>query len=122
MLIQSRLIGECEMNVRDNLLSNLRALLEETEHLIHEVSDQSESRIVWARDSARQAVDRAQRDLRHYAHTGFNRARDAGVATDRYAHEHAWSFIAGAALVALLIGSVLASHGKRNAGEDESTH
>jgi ElaB/YqjD/DUF883 family membrane-anchored ribosome-binding protein len=109
------------MRVKDHLLSNLRALLDETEQLIQEVSDQSESRIVRARERAREAVDIAQRDLGHYAETGVKRARDAGAAADRYVHDHTWSFIGGAVLVAVLIGAFVASQGHRGAVEDESS-
>jgi ElaB/YqjD/DUF883 family membrane-anchored ribosome-binding protein len=111
------LVKEVEMTLRDNLLSNLRGLLEETERLIQEVSHQSEAGVVTARDRARHAVERARQDLGDYAHAGLSRARDAGMAADRYVHDHAWSFMAAAALVALAIGALLVSHGHRESGE-----
>lgn len=96
------------MSTSQKVMSELRGLAADTEELIEQVADQSSSSIVAARDKAREAITRARAGLSGLAHTGAVRAREASKAADHYVHDNPWRIIAGAAILGLIAGALIA--------------
>jgi ElaB/YqjD/DUF883 family membrane-anchored ribosome-binding protein len=96
------------MSTSQKVMSELRGLAADTEELIEQVADQSSHSIVAARDKAREAITRARAELSDLAHTGAVRARAAGDAADHYVHDNPWRIIAGAAILGLIAGALIA--------------
>lgn len=89
------------------LLAEARELAADTEELIEQIADRSESHIVAAREKARQAVSRARSQISEMAQAGTARAQAAGRAGNDYVHDNPWRVIAGVAALALLAGALL---------------
>jgi len=95
------------------LLVSARGLAADTEELIEHIADQSESRIVAAREKAREAVSRARAEFAGLAHAGTARVRAAGQAGQEYVRAHPWQTISGMVVVALIASALLARRSEK---------
>ena len=98
---------ESMTETKDQLASNLRRVVSDTEDLLAATAEHTDSRIAELRARARENL-RIARDKLADADAALRaHARRAMNATDDYVHDNPWSSIGAAAAIGMLVGVLL---------------
>ena len=98
---------ESVVESKDQLVSNLRRVVSDTEVLLAATAGQTDSKITELRARARENLLVAREKLADADALVRARARQAAAATDDYVHDNPWSSIGAAAALGILIGVLL---------------
>ena len=98
---------ESVVESKDQLVSNLRRVVSDTEDLPAATAGQTDSKITELRARARENLLVAREKLADADALVRARARQAAAATDDYVHDNPWSSIGAAAALGILIGVLL---------------
>ena len=98
---------ESVVESKDQLVSNLRRVVSDTEDLRAATAGQTDSKITELRARARENLLVAREKLADADALVRARARQAAAATDDYVHDNPWSSIGAAAALGILIGVLL---------------
>lgn len=88
------------------LVSDLKTLATDTQDLIKATAEQSGEKIAVAREKARVGLAHAQANMAAAQTALAERAKEAARVTHDYVHEHPWSTVGAAALLAFAIGYI----------------
>ncbi len=92
---------------RTQLVTDVRALLEDTEELLRAVSTESKEKIAGVRPRVEAAMQRARSQVTELEARVDAGARQAVQSADVYAHEHPWQAAGIAAAAGAAVGAVL---------------
>ena len=98
---------ESVVESKDQLVSNLRRVVSDTEDLLAATAGQTDSKITELRARARENLLVAREKLADADALVRARARQAAAATYDYVHDNSWSSIGAAAALGILIGVLL---------------
>ena len=98
---------ESVVESKDQLVSNLRRVVSDTEDLLAATAGQTDSKMAELRARARENLSVARDKLADADAALRAQARRAMNATDDYVHDNPWSSIGAAAALGILIGVLL---------------
>lgn len=94
---------------RDNRIAlDLRQLVDDAEHLLHDVADTGDQRFAALRVNFEAQLQRIRTRLDDLGDSAAATARDAMRATEHTVRQHPYEVIGAAAAIGLLIGALLA--------------
>jgi ElaB/YqjD/DUF883 family membrane-anchored ribosome-binding protein len=91
----------------DRLMSDLQAVVRDTENLLKATAGDASERAAKARAHAEESLHKARVRLNELEHDVATRAREAAQKTNAYVHENPWPSITVAAGVGFLVGLLL---------------
>jgi ElaB/YqjD/DUF883 family membrane-anchored ribosome-binding protein len=94
---------------RDQLASDLKAVIEDAEELLKATAGAAGEKINAARARTEETLRSAKSKLADAQSNVIGQAKDAAKATDEYVHEHPWNAVGIAAGVGLLVGLLISS-------------
>ena len=98
---------ESMTETKDQLASNLRRVVSDTEDLLAATAEHTDSRIAELRARARENLRIARDKLADADAVVRARARQAARATDDYVHDNPWQAVSVGAGIGFLIGFIL---------------
>ena len=93
---------------RDKLVADMKVVIADAEELLRSTAGQAGEKVAAARARIQDSMDAAKVKLAQLSEAGTERARAAARATDDYVHDHPWHAVGIAALVGLLLGTLIA--------------
>ena len=97
-------MSEATATAREQLLSDLRAVVADSEELLKATAGDLDERAAAARARVQDSLKAARERLAEMDDEVMARIQDAAKATDRYVHEHPWGAVGIAAAAGLLVG------------------
>jgi ElaB/YqjD/DUF883 family membrane-anchored ribosome-binding protein len=91
----------------DQLVSDLKTVMQDAEALLRATSSQTGERIQEVRARAEQSLQQARARLSELEQEAYKRAQEVADATEGYVRENPWQSVGIAAGVGLLIGLLL---------------
>jgi len=91
----------------DKLVQDLRLVVEDAEELIRATAGEAGEKVSAARAKVEESVRGAKMRLSETGERVIERTRAAAQATDRYAHENAWTAIGTGASLGFLVGYLI---------------
>jgi ElaB/YqjD/DUF883 family membrane-anchored ribosome-binding protein len=96
------------MNVQsEQLVSNIKNLVNDTEELVRATASQAGEKIVDLRNRTQEAVSKLKPQLEKFEAAAVDRAKTTVTATDAYIHENPWTAIGVSAGIGLVIGLLI---------------
>lgn len=92
---------------KDKVISDFKAVISDTEDLLHATADQAGEKVKMARGRVQERIRLAREELDSAGAAAVNRSRAAARATDGYAHAHPWTIAGACAGVGLLLGMLI---------------
>lgn len=92
---------------RDELVSNLRSVINDAEEVLRTTADQAGGKASELRVRMQERLQQAKIRLQDLQDGAVQRAKAAGHAADDYVHDHPWRAIGAAAGFGLVIGLLL---------------
>jgi ElaB/YqjD/DUF883 family membrane-anchored ribosome-binding protein len=92
---------------RDKLLADMRLVIADAEELLRATAGQAGEKVAAARARIQDSMDAAKVKLAELSEAGAERAKAAARATDDYVHDHPWHAVGIAALVGLVLGTLI---------------
>ncbi len=92
---------------KEDLMSNLRAVVADAEDLLDATADQTGERIETARAKAGQSLAASRARLERFGDRAQARAREYAYDVDERVHQNAWTAIGVAAGAALVVGMLV---------------
>ena len=92
---------------KDKVISDFKAVIYDTEELLHATADQAGEKVKIARGRVQERIRLAKEELDGAGTAVMNRTRAAARATDGYAHNHPWTIAGACAGVGLLLGMLI---------------
>ena len=92
---------------REKLAADFKAIVADTEELLHVTAGQAGEKAGAVRDRIQQRLRLARAEFDAIEATAVRRAREAAWATDGYVHTHPWTAAGIAAGVGMLIGMLI---------------
>lgn len=92
---------------RDKLLADMRLVIADAEELLRATAGQAGEKVAAARVRIQDSMDAAKVKLAELSEAGAERAKAAARATDDYVHDHPWHAVGIAALVGLVLGTLI---------------
>lgn len=92
---------------KDKLMTDFKAVLADTEELLHATANQAGEKVTAARGRVQERLRQAKEELNRAEVAVLNRGKAAARATDGYAHDHPWTIAGACAGVGLLIGMLI---------------
>jgi ElaB/YqjD/DUF883 family membrane-anchored ribosome-binding protein len=89
---------------RDKLVADFKAVISDTEELLHAVAGQGGDRVAAVRARVEESVARAKEELSGLTEDALDQGKAAARATDNFVRAHPWQAIGIAAAFGLLIG------------------
>ena len=93
---------------RDKLVADMRVVIADAEELLRATAGQAGEKVAAARTRIQDSLTAAKAKLEQLGEASAEKAKAAAHATDHYVHDHPWHAIGVAALVGLLLGTVIA--------------
>lgn len=93
--------------LRERLAADLRAVIDDTEGLLHATAGQAGEKILAARARAEESLRTARARLAELGEVGVEKAKAAAKATDTYVHENPWQAVGIGAGVGFVLGWLL---------------
>jgi len=91
----------------DKLVQDLRLVVEDAEDLVKATAGQAGEKVSAARAKAEESIRSAKARLSESGERVIERTRAAAAATDKYAHENAWTAIGTGASLGFLVGYLI---------------
>jgi ElaB/YqjD/DUF883 family membrane-anchored ribosome-binding protein len=101
-------MSESTTVARQQLMTDLKAVVADTEELLKATAGAAGDRVAAARARAEGTLKAAKEKLAGLDEEVLERAKHTAKATDEYVHEHPWSAIGIAAAAGLLVGVLIA--------------
>lgn len=95
---------------RDKLLDDFKAVITDTEELLHATANQTGERVATARARVEERLTQAKEEMAGLGDEALARGREAARSTDTYVRSHPWESIGIAAAVGLLVGLFTRRH------------
>lgn len=92
---------------RDELVTNLRSVINDAEEVLRSTADQAGGKASELRVRMQERLQQAKIRLQDLQDGAVQRAKAAGHAADDYVHDHPWRAIGAAAGFGLVIGLLL---------------
>lgn len=92
---------------RDKLVSDMRVVIADAEELLRATAGQAGDKVAAARARIQDSLDAAKIKLTQLSEVGAEKAKAAAYATDEYVHDHPWHAVGVAALVGLVLGTLI---------------
>ncbi len=92
---------------RDKLVADMRVVIADAEELLRATAGQAGEKVAAARIRIQDSLDAAKIKLTQLSEAGAERAKAAARATDDYVHDHPWHAVGIAALVGLVLGTLI---------------
>ncbi len=92
---------------RDQVVTDLRAVIADSEALLSATAGEAGERIQSARARAEESLRAAKARLAGLDDAMIDRAKAAAKAADEFAHEHPWGAIGIAAVAGLIVGVMI---------------
>lgn len=93
---------------REQLLSDLKAVVADSEELLKATAGELDARAAAARARVQESLRTAKVKIEALNAETLDRLNDAAKATDQYVHEHPWGAVGIAAAAGLLVGVLIA--------------
>lgn len=93
---------------REQLLSDLKAVVADSEELLKATAGDLDARASAARAKVQESLRTAKVKIEELDAEVMDRLNDAAKATDQYVHEHPWGAVGIAAAAGLLVGVLIA--------------
>ena len=91
----------------DKLIADMRVVIADAEELLHATAGQAGEKVAAARARIQDSLDAAKIKLAQLSEAGAEKAKAAARATDDYVHDHPWHAVGIAALVGLVLGTLI---------------
>jgi ElaB/YqjD/DUF883 family membrane-anchored ribosome-binding protein len=101
-------MSEATTDAREQLLSDLRAVVTDSEELLEATAGAVDARAAAARARVEESLRVAKTKIAQLDDEMLDRIKAAARATDEYVHEHPWGAVGIAAAAGLLIGVLIA--------------
>ena len=101
-------MSEATSVAREQLLSDLKAVVADSEELLKATSGELGERAGAARARVQESLRIAKGKLEQLDAEVLERINDAAKTTDRYVHEHPWGAVGIAAAAGVLVGVLIA--------------
>ena len=92
---------------RDKLIADMRVVIADAEELLRATAGQAGEKVAAARARIQDSMDAAKVKLAQLSEAGAEQAKAAARATDDYVHDHPWHAVGIAALVGLVLGTLI---------------
>ena len=92
---------------RDKLVSDMKVVIADAEELLRATAGQAGEKVSAARARIQDSMDAAKIKLAQLGDAGAERAKAAARATDDYVHDHPWHAVGIAALIGLVLGTLI---------------
>lgn len=92
---------------RDKLVADMRVVIADAEELLRATAGQAGEKVAAARTKIQDSVTTAKAKLEQLSEASAEKAKAAAHATDTYVHDHPWHAIGVAALVGLVLGTLI---------------
>ncbi len=92
---------------RDKLVADMRVVIADAEELLRATAGQAGEKVAAARARIQDNLESAKVRLAELGEASAERARAAARATDDYVHDHPWHAVGVAALVGLVLGTLI---------------
>jgi ElaB/YqjD/DUF883 family membrane-anchored ribosome-binding protein len=93
---------------RERLVSDVKAVLSDTEEIMQAASAESKDKVAMIRPRVEATLQRAKTRLREIEAAGEARARETARQVDAYARDHPWQTAGVAAGVGAAVGALVA--------------
>ncbi len=91
----------------DKLVSDMKVVIADAEDLLRATAGQAGEKVAAARARIQDSLDGAKIKLAQFGDASAEKAKAAARATDDYVHEHPWHAVGIAALVGLVLGTLI---------------
>jgi ElaB/YqjD/DUF883 family membrane-anchored ribosome-binding protein len=92
---------------RDKLVADMRVVIADAEELLRTTAGQAGEKVAAARAKIQDSMTTAKAKLEQLSEASTEKAKAAAQATDHYVHDHPWHAVGVAALVGLLLGTLI---------------
>ena len=92
---------------RDKLVSDMKVVIADAEELLRATAGQAGEKVAAARARIQDSMDAAKIKLAQLSEVSAEKAKAAARATDDYVHENPWHAVGIAALVGLVLGTLI---------------
>lgn len=92
---------------RDKLISDMKVVIADADELLRATAGQAGEKVAAARARIQDSMDGAKIKLAQLSEAGAEKAKAAAHATDDYVHDHPWHAVGIAALVGLVLGTLI---------------
>jgi ElaB/YqjD/DUF883 family membrane-anchored ribosome-binding protein len=99
---------EATSAARQQLLTDLKAVVSDSEELLKATAGAVDSRASAARTRVEESLRAARAKIEELDAEMLDRVKHAAKATDEYVHEHPWGAVGVAAAAGLLVGVLIA--------------
>jgi ElaB/YqjD/DUF883 family membrane-anchored ribosome-binding protein len=91
----------------DKLVSDMKVVIADADELLRATAGQAGEKVAAARARIQDSMDAAKIKLAELSEASAEKAKAAARATDDYVHEHPWQAVGIAALVGLVLGTLI---------------
>lgn len=92
---------------RDKLVADMKVVIADAEELLRATAGQAGEKVAAARARIQDSMETAKVKLSQLGEAGAERAKAAARVTDDYVHDHPWHAVGVAALVGLVLGTLI---------------
>jgi ElaB/YqjD/DUF883 family membrane-anchored ribosome-binding protein len=92
---------------RDKLVADMRVVIADAEELLRATAGQASEKVAAARAKIQESLTGAKAKLEQLSAASSERAKAAAHATDDYVRDHPWHSVGIAALVGLVLGTLI---------------
>jgi len=92
---------------RDKLVSDIKVVIADAEELLRATAGQAGEKVAAARARIQDSMDGAKIKLAQFGDASAEKAKAAARATDDYVHDHPWHAVGIAALLGLVLGTLI---------------
>ncbi len=92
---------------RDKLVADMKVVIADAEELLRATAGQAGEKVAAARARIQDSMETAKVKLSQLGEASAEKARAAARVTDDYVHDHPWHAVGVAALVGLVLGTLI---------------
>ena len=92
---------------RDKLVSDMKVVIADAEELLRATAGQAGEKVAAARARIQDSMDGAKIKLAQFGDASAEKAKAAARAADDYVHDHPWHAVGIAALLGLVLGTLI---------------
>ena len=92
---------------RDKLVSDMKVVIADAEELLRATAGQAGEKVAAARARIQDSMDGAKIKLAQFSDASAEKAKAAARAADDYVHDHPWHAVGIAALIGLVLGTLI---------------
>jgi ElaB/YqjD/DUF883 family membrane-anchored ribosome-binding protein len=93
---------------REKLVADMRVVIADAEELLRATAGQANEKVAAARTKVHDSLTTAKVKLEQVSGASAEKAKAAARETDEYVHDHPWHAVGIAALVGLVLGTLIA--------------